>query len=269
MRLHLLTLACIVTSTACYTGRRAAGDVNLAWRGHARADLEARLGAPRETTAQPDGTTLVRWSHRGHRNIELPSGSFSLDITPTQFAAHAELRAGSVEAVEYDVAAAVVDSHGTVLSFDSGWLVAGIPRGMNARTGIIFGLHGGAGRLDDAATPMPSLGAYIGGMLTADVALLGAYAFVNGRSGDAFAQGHSWGLAVQYWPTARLNVRAGPAMVLDTDPGPGRATLAPGGIGAASFAMVRAGSFVLDVRFDATVSTTSAFGTFGIGVNVN
>lgn len=269
MRLHLLTLTWIVTSTACYTGHRAARDVNLAWRGHARVDLEARLGTPRESAPQPDGTTLVRWSRGGHRNIALPGGSFALDVSPTSFAAHAELRAGSVEAFEYDVAAALLDPNGTVLSFDSGWLAAGIPHGMNARTGIVFGLHGGAGRLDDASTLMPSLGAYIGGMLTADVALLGAYAFVNGKSGDELVQGHSWGLALQYWPTARFNVRAGPAMVIDTDPEPGNASLAPGGIGAASFAVVRAGSFVLDVRFDATVSTASAFGTLGIGVNVN
>ncbi len=269
MRLHLLTLAWIASTAGCYTGTRAAREVNLAWRGHTRVDLEARLGVARDQAAQPDGSTVMRWSRAGHRNIELPGGSFALDVTPTSFAAHAELRAGRVERFEYDIAAAVVDPNGTVLSFDSGWLAAGIPQGMNARTGIIFGLHGGAGRLDDAKTLMPSLGAYIGGMLTADIALLGAYAFVNGKSDDDFVQGHSWGLAVQYWPTTRFNVRAGPAMVIDTDPEPGNATLAPGGIGAASFAVVRAGSFVLDVRFDATVSTSSAFGTFGIGVNVN
>ena len=80
---------------------------------------------------------------------------------------------------------------------------------------------------------------------------------------------HPGRLALQYWPTERLNVRAGPAMVIDTDPEPGNAALAPGGIAAASFAVVRAGSFVLDVRFDTTVSTASAFGTLGIGVNVN
>ena len=269
MRLHLLTLAWIASTAACYTGTRAARDVNLAWRGHARLDLEARLGVPREAAPQPDGTTVVRWSRGGHRDIELPGGSFALTVTPTSFAAHAELHAGSVETFEYDIAAAILDPNGTVLSFDSSWLAAGIPDGMNARTGIIFGLHGGAGRLDDASTVMPSLGAYIGGMLTADMALLGAYAFVTGKSGDDFVQGHSWGLALQYWPTPRFNVRAGPAMVIDTDPEPGNAALVPGGIGAASFAVVRAGSFVLDVRFDATVSTSSAFGTFGIGVNVN
>ena len=265
MRLHLLTLACIVTGTACYTGPRAARDVNLAWRGHARIELDARLGVPRVMEPQANGTTLLRWTHRGHDHFELPGGTFALNLTPTQLDAHAEFRPGSIQAVEYDVAAALIDPNGTVLSFDSGWLAAGIPRGMNARTGIIFGLHGGFGRLDDASTPMPSVGAYIGGMLTADIALLGAYAFVNGKTGDEFVQGHSWGLAVQYWPTERFNVRAGPAMVLNTDP----VGLAPGGIAAASFAVIRAGSFVLDVRFDATVSTASAFGTLGVGVNVN
>jgi len=269
MRLHLLTLACLVTTTACYTGTRAARDVNLAWRGHARVELEARLGTPRVTTAQPDGTTLARWTHRGHNVTSLPGGGFKLDVTPTSFDVRAEVHAGTAQAVEYDIATAVIDPNGTVLAFDSGWLAAGIPRSLNARTGVIFGLHGGAGRLDDASSPMPSLGLYIGGMLTARVALLGAYAFVNGRNGDDFVQGHSWGLAVQYWPTTRLNVRAGPAMVIDTDPMPGNTALAPGGIGAVSFAVVRAGSFVLDLRFDTTVSTSSAFGTLGIGVNVN
>lgn len=264
MRLHL-TLTCLVMTAACYTGPRAARDVNVMWRGHARVDLDARLGAPRHTTAQPDGTTLVRWTHRSHRNVEIPGGSFSLNFTPDRFDARAEVRPGTVHSFEYEIASAVLDPNGTVLAFDSAWLAAGIPTGMNVRTGIIFGLHGGAGRIDDASTPMPSLGAYIGGMLTADVALLGAYAFVNGKTGDEFVQGHSWGLAVQYWPTARFNVRAGPAMVLHTDP----VALAPGGIAGASFAMIRAGSFVLDVRLDATVSTASAFGTLGVGVNVN
>ncbi len=269
MRLHLMTLACIVASTGCYTGSRAARDINLAWRGHARVDLEARLGTPRVVTTQPDGTTLARWTHRGHTVVDLPSGGFSLDVTSTSVDINAELDPGTVTAVEYDIASAVFDPNGTVLAFDSGWLSAGIPDGHNAHTGIVFGLHGGAGRLDDASTPMPSLGVYIGGMLTAQVALVGAYAFVNGKQGDDFVQGHSWGLAAQYWPTARFNVRAGPAMVIDTDPEPGNAALAPGGIAGASFAVLRAGSFVLDVRFDATVSTSSAFGTLGVGVNVN
>ena len=263
MRLHMLLL--IVASTGCYTGPRAARDVNLAWRGHPRVELDTRLGAPREMTPQADGTTLVRWTRRGHRNIEIPVGSFGVNLTPTQVDMNVELRPGTVAGFEFELATAVLDPNGTVLAFDSAWLAAGIPDGMNARTGIVFGLHGGFGGLDDASTPMPSLGAYIGGMLTGQVALLGAYAFVNGKSGEEFVQGHSWGLALQYWPTARFNVRAGPAMVLNTDP----VGLAPGGIAAASFAVLRAGSFVLDVRLDTTVSTASAFGTLGVGVNLN
>jgi hypothetical protein len=58
-------------------------------------------------------------------------------------------------------------------------------------------------------------------------------------------------------------------MVIDTDPMPGNAAIRPGGVGAVSFAVVRAGSFVLDLRADATVSTSSAFGMLGVGVNVN
>lgn len=273
MRLYVLTFAyaLLVTAfgTACYSGARAARDVNIAWRGHARVELEARLGAPDQALAQPDGNTLLRWTHRG-RNIErLPSGSFDLTVTPTSVDLRAELQPGVVRNVEYDIATALVDSRGTVLQLDTSWLAAGIPRGYNARTGVVFGLHGGMGRLDDAATSLPSLGVYIGGMLGPRLALLGAYSFVNGQDEGEYVHGHSWALAVQHWPLARLAVRAGPAMVLDIDPGPDGPELAPGAVGALSFAVVRAGSFVLDLRFDATVSTASAFGMLGIGVNVN
>ena len=83
MRLHLLTLACIVTGTACYTGPRAARDVNLAWRGHARIELDARLGVPRVMEPQANGTTLLRWTHRGHDHFELPGGTFALKNAET------------------------------------------------------------------------------------------------------------------------------------------------------------------------------------------
>jgi hypothetical protein len=58
-------------------------------------------------------------------------------------------------------------------------------------------------------------------------------------------------------------------MVIDVDSMRGNAKIAPGGVGARSFAVVRAGSFVLDLRLDATLSTSSAFGMLGVGVNVN
>ena len=268
MRLHLSIFVCAVIGTACYSGSRATPDVNAAWRGHARATLEARLGEPGAVLPQSDGTSLLRWTRKG-QHIELPSGSLDVNVTPTSFDLRAEARPGRVENYEYDVASAVIDPGGTVLRFDSSWLVAGIPPGLNLRTGVVFGLHAGAGWLDDAASPMPSLGLYIGGMLGPRLALLGAYAFVNGKDAGSFAMGHSWALAAQYWPAERLAVRAGPAMVLDLDPGLEDPTLSAGAIGALSYALVRSGSFVLDLRFDATLSTSAAFGTLGLGVNVN
>lgn len=193
----------------------------------------------------------------------------NLDVTPTSFNLDAAVRPGEIRTFDYDIASAVVDPNGTVLQFDSGWLAAGIPSGMNARTGVVFGLSVGMGQLDDASTPLPSLSTYIGGMIGPQLALVGAYTFVNGAANGDHVSGHSWAFAAQYWPTARLSLRAGPAMVIDVDPMPGNAKIAPGGVGAVSFAVVRAGSFVLDLRFDATMSTSSAFGMLGVGVNVN
>jgi hypothetical protein len=271
MRVHvyLLPLACLALVSACYDGARAARDLNPYWRGHARVELEARLGTPSEAQPQADGTTLLRWTRRSRRVEKLPSGGFDLKVTENSVDLYAEVRPGEVKDVEYTMATAVVDPQGTVLRFDSGWLAAGIPRGLNVRTGAIFGLHGGMGRLDDAATALPGVGVYVGGMLGPRLALLGAYAFVNGSDDGEHVHGHSWALAVQYWPATRLAVRAGPAMVLDTDPGLANPTIAPGVVGALSFAVIRSGSFVLDLRFDATVSTQGAFGMLGVGVNVN
>jgi hypothetical protein len=269
MRLDLLATVCAVLGAACYSGSRAARDANIAWRGHARVELEGRLGEPRAVEPQPDGTALLRWTRTGQRIIELPSGSLDVNVTPTSFDLRAEARPGRVERYEYDLASAVVDPAGTVLRFDSSWLVAGIPRGLNLRMGVVFGLHAGPGWLDDAATARPSLGIYLGGMIGPRLALLGAYSFVNGKDVDGAAMGHSWAFAAQYWPAARLAVRAGPAMVLDLDPGLEDPALSAGVIGAVSYALVRAGSFVLDLRFDATLSPSAAFGTLGVGVNVN
>lgn len=269
IRLHVLTLACAVLGNACYSGARAARDVNVAWRGHAKAELEARLGVPQVVVPQPGGSSLLRWIRRGRSVERLPSGDLDVDVTPTSIDVRAEVRPGVVRDYEVVIASALVDPRGTVLELDATWLAAGIPRGLNLRTGAIFGLHGGMGRLDDAPTSLPSVGVYLGGMLGPRLALLGAYAFVNGMDGDDYVNGHSWAIAVQYWPAARLAVRVGPALVLDVDPGPSDVEVAPGAVGALSFALVRAGSFVLDLRVDATVSTASAFGMVGLGVNVN
>ena len=65
-----------------------------------------------------------------------------------------------------ELATALVDPRGIVLRLDGGTHVAGFPRGTNARTGLIMGLHGGLGRLDDAGGTLAGVGAYIAaGML--------------------------------------------------------------------------------------------------------
>lgn len=267
MSRHVFTLACVVTA-GCYSGSRAAHDVNLAWHGHARLELEAELGTPVTIAPQPDGAQVLRWTRHRH-DVTLASGHLDLSLTPTSFAVDAALQPGSITKVEYDLAGAVVDPNGTVLRFDSDLLAAGIPSGTNIHTGIIFGLAVGMGRLDDAPTFLPSLATYIGGMIGPQLALVGAYQFANGAADGAYVNGHAWSFGVQYWPFERLSLRGGPAMVIDVDPMPGNASIAPGASAAASFAVVRAGSFVLDVRFDGTMSTASAFGMLGVGVNVN
>ena len=267
MRRHVFTLAWTVASAGCYSGPRAAQDINLAWRGHARGELEARLGTP-VIEPQPDGRSALRWTRRGH-DVRLASGHLRLDVTPTSFDLDTTVRPGEIRAYDYDIASALVDPGGTVVEFESGRLAAGIPDGMNARTGVVFGLAVGMGRLDDAATPLPSLSTYIGGMIGPQLALVGAYTFANGAASGEYVHGHAWAFAAQYWVTERLSLRAGPAMVIDVDAMPGHAALRPGGVGAVSFAVIRAGSFVLDLRLDVTLSTSSAFGVLGLGVNVN
>ena len=58
-------------------------------------------------------------------------------------------------------------------------------------------------------------------------------------------------------------------MVLTLDPGLEDPALRPGVATGASYALVRGRVFVLDLRVDAIAATKSAFGSVGIGVNVN
>jgi hypothetical protein len=264
-----LLLGCVVACSACYSGARAAQDVNPAWRGHARVELDARIGIDPVVVARSDGALVARWIWRGHTVSSLPSGHLNLEVTPTSFDLDAALVPGEVRVTENELATALLDPGGHVLAFDSLYLAAGIPDGMNVRTGIVFGLSVGMGRLDDASKMLPSLQTYIGGMLGPRTALVGQYSFVNGAEDGEYVAGHAFALALQYWPAARFNVRAGPAMVIDTDPMPGGAELLPGAVGALSFALVRSGSFVLDLRLDTMLSTASGAAMLGVGVNVN
>lgn len=266
MRIHPLLLLPIA---ACYSGARAAPDVNAAWRGHMRGELEAKLGAPASTQPQPDGTTALAWVRQGVDIRSLPSGSLDLRVTPSSISFNGNAQPGVIERYNYRAAAAVVDPSGRVLQFDSDLLAAGIPPGLNLRTGLVMGLHAGFGALGNATTPFPSGGLYIGGMIGPRLGLIGVYQFVNGKDSSGFAMGHAWGFAVQHWPAARVAIHAGPALVLDLEPGLKNPGLSPGLVGGASVAFVRVGSLVLDVRLDATLATGAAFGTLGVGVNVN
>jgi hypothetical protein len=262
--LALLALA------GCYSGSRAAGDVNAAWRGHARVDVEAKLGAPTAVVAQADGTSVLAWSRTGINVASLPSGSLRVDITPASFDFHAEAQPGVVEKYQFDVAKALVDRNGMLVRFESETLAAGIPKRANIHTGIIYGASPAFGFHKCSMRHWrPSLGAYMGGMIGPRTALLGAYQFVNAGCEDGSPVGHTWAFAVQYWPLARLNIRGGAGMVLDDAVWLREARLSPGILAAASFAVLRVGSLVVDVRFDSTVSTKTAFGMFGVGVNVN
>lgn len=258
----------LAVATGCYTAARATPTVNVAWQGHARATLEGRLGAPAEALAQPDGATLLLWTRRG-TTITLPEGGFSLRLTPTSFELDAAARPGTVTHDEVDLAKALVGPDGRVLRFDGAFLAAGVPDGLNLRTGLVMGLHGGLGRLDDGASARPGVGAYLGGMISPRVALVGAYTFLTASTGGDLVQSHAWSLAMQRWMTSRLAMRVGPALVLDTDPEPSDVNLRLGATGALSFALVRAGSFVLDARVDAVGSPTSLAAAVGVGVHVN
>jgi hypothetical protein len=125
------------------------------------------------------------------------------------------------------------------------------------------------GRLDDTSTPLPSGGLYIGGMLSPTLGLIGCFSMVTGMDDEGGAIGFAWGMAVESWLATRLSVRGGAAMILDLDPGFEDPTLGPGLIGGASYALVKAGSFVLDLRLDVTAGPSAVFGNLGIGVNMN
>jgi hypothetical protein len=256
---------------ACYSGNRAARDINLAWRGHAATELQARWG-----TGVVNGQTIT-WS-RTTTNFTLPSLSGHLDAAASadpsggegHLDAALDAKPGEIWKERTDLVA-TIDANGRVADIvgPTLYLGKGPPRGTNMRWGTIFGLHAGAGALDDATSPLPSLGLYIGGMIGPRLGLVGSYAFVNGSGDDGAAMGHAWSFGPQYWLADRIWVRAGPAMIVELDSGLDNARLRGGLAGSASYALVRGRVFVLDLRLDAVQSTDKSFGTVGIGVNAN
>jgi hypothetical protein len=267
-----LAIAAVVLG-GCYTGARATRDVNAAWRGHARAQLERQWGKPaRFEPSVAAGDTEGRagafiWSHSRREIAELPSGNASLEVDPTGFDARGELRLGSVVTRTTEVAVQF-DDGGRIVAVDGPSLRWGPPRGTNLRWGTIFGAHIGMGRLADTGTPLPSGGVYIGGMLGPRLGLVGVYSFVAGTGNDGGAIGMNGGIAVQYWPLARLAVRAGPAMVLAWDAGFDNGRFRPGVNASVAYAFLRQRVFALDVRFDVTGASETLFGSLGVGVNV-
>lgn len=248
--------------SACYHGDAATRDVNAAWRGRTRAEIEATWGRPAGSNA-----TTAAWSYTT-THIELPSAAAAIAITPTSVDVDAAARPGEIwktsttASAEFDASGRIVDVRGPSLHW-------GAPRDENLRWGTIFGFHAGMGRLDQTSTPLPSGGLYIGGMLGPRMGLVGTFSMVSGTGDSGGAIGFGWGLGLQYWPLTRLSVRAGPAFVLAWDPGFNDASPNVGGNGAVSYAIVRTRVFVLDLRLDATVASSVAFGSLGVGVNVN
>jgi hypothetical protein len=255
-----------VACAACYTGAPANRDVRASWVGHPRDEIVDRWGTPAATGA--DGAFgVLQWSHI-NTQITLPSGTFALSIGPGHVEGAASVRPGEIWHTTTD-AAAIVDPAGAIRGVEGWALRWGPPNEENLHWGAIYGAHVGLGRLDTTPTPLPSGGAYVGGMLAPTTGLVGTFSLVSGTSDSGAAMGMAGGVALQYWPITRMWLRAGPALVLSFDPGFNNAALRPGATGGASYAFVKVGTFVVDARFDLTLDTGGGFGTLGVGVGVD
>ncbi len=271
---------------ACYTNAPANRDVQASWRGRTRAEIADRWGAPaRHASAPPDDVAVWAFT-RTH--IELPDASLAVTPRPVVVGAVIDGPGGAgvvgVQATALDVAAsfrpgeishttteavAIIDPAGTIADVQGAALHWGPPNDVNLHWGTIFGAHVGMGRLDTTPTPLPSGGAYIGGMLGPTLGLVGAFSLVAGTSDSGSAMGLAGGIAAQWWPVNRLWLRAGPALLLAFDPGFTNARLRPGVTTGASYAFVKVGTLAVDLRFDLAAGPSTAFGTLGVGVNLN
>ena len=256
----------ILACAGCYTGAPANRDVRHAWVGHSRPEIVERWGAPQSVGG--DGNFDVsQWSHT-NTHFTFPSGAAALSVGPGHVEGAASFQAGEIWHTTTD-AAAITDRAGTIAGVEGWALRWGPPNEENLHWGAIFGAHVGLGRLDTTPTPLPSGGAYIGGMLDRATALVGTFTLATGTSDSGAAMGMAGGLAVQWWPITRMWLRAGPALVLAFDPGFNNAALKPGAAGGASYAFVKVGTFVVDARFDLVLATSGGFGTLGVGVGLN
>jgi len=263
--------------TACYTHAPANRDVQLAWRGRSGAELVDRWGSP----AQRQGDVMT-WSY-STRHIELPA--VRADVHPIAAVAHVDgpgitgtavvqapavdlaWQPGEIVHLEHDAAALV--PNGVVADVRGEALHWGPPNDVNLHWGTILGAELGMGRLANTPTPLPSGNAYVGGMIGPQLGLVGTYSFVAGSADAGGAIGMAAGFAAQYWPVNRLWLRAGPALLLAWDPGFVNGRLEPGATVAASYAFVRVGTLAIDLRVDVAGGPSTAFGTVGVGVNLN
>jgi hypothetical protein len=260
---RILPAIAVATSIGCYHGAPASRDIDAAWRGRARAELEARWGRPAAETHEDQ--TYLRWTHE-HLQFELPTAAAAISVGPGHAEGFAEVHAGAVWKTTTD-AIATIDPAGVIADLRGPTVEWGPPDGANLHWGAIFGVHAGMGRLDDTGTPLPSGGLYLGGMLDPHFGLVGTYAFVSGTSPSGSAIGMAAGVAAQWFPIDRWSFRIGPAAVLSFSPGFASTHFTGGVDTCASFAVVRAGAFALDLRVDVVTAPGTAFGSVGVGVN--
>jgi hypothetical protein len=256
----------IVTLAACYHGAAATRDVNAAWVGHGRGEIEARWGHPAQTEAAGDHQVLV-WSHQ-NLHVELPSGFARFSAAPTHVEGEAAFEPGAIWHTTTSAAAFVAPT-GIIARVDGASLRWGPPNDANLHWGTILGVHAGMGRLGDTPTPLPSGDFHVGGMLGPQLGLVGTFTLVAGTGDDGSALGMSAGIAAQYWPMTRLWLRAGPAALLAWDAGFDNGRFRPGVTAAASYAFVKAGTVAVDLCLDISAGPSTAFGLVGIGVGID
>ena len=280
MRIALPVLAL----AACYTHAPANRDVQASWRGRTHDEIVDRWGSP-ATHASAGPADVNVWSF-STTHISLPELNLAIAARPVAASPRVEVpgATGVVAVQAPDVAAsfrpgaiwrttteaaAFVEPSGIISSVEGAALHWGPPNDVNLHWGTIFGAHVGMGRLDSTPTPLPSGGAYIGGMLDPTHGLVGTFSLVAGTSDSGSAMGLAGGIAAQWWPINRLWLRGGPALLLAFDPGFANARLRPGVTVGASYAVIKVGTFAIDARFDLNAGPSTAFGTLGVGVNLN
>lgn len=262
-----LSLGVIVAGAVagCYHGVRASQDIDLAWRGHARAELEAHWGPPAGETHE--GATLLRYTHTRY-DVDLPSGAAAISVGPGHAEGFVEWNAGTIWKSHTDAIVAI-DPASNVAEIRGASVEWGAPDGANLHWGPIFGVHVGLGRLDDTSTPLPSGGVYLGGMISPHFGLVGTYAFVSGTSPSGSAIGMAAGMAAQLFPIDRVSLHLGPAAILSFSPGFADTHFTAGVDASASYAFVRHGTLAVDLRLDVITGPGTAFGSIGVGVNRN